>query len=653
MDINLDQEFSTPVDLNKEFETKEPHEGSIADAFYTHNSPISNILSTIGQSAQDGWGALPTFADQFAQDALKKANLYKNYVPTHEQQSKAFNEAFIRPAARAFMQTPLSIPFQAVQAGMGLLGAIGGAGTAIGSELIREAKATQERNQKFGGTDTLGTNVQGEIGEGMQAVFSGQLPIFEGARVPDLTPQQIVKLKEFNGGRNPSYLIALNKARSEGKLGEGDVGFYNTKPPSDENLLARERAAKEAGATAPVVQPLQKDIESLVREIDPYTFQEHDKLIELQENLRSDIQRLGNLRGKDTEDSILNILAQGGGHEGNLSDFQAKKLANLRDIWNQEKQSYNPEMLQAQQRLLEADEKLRDLIPDVSSAYDYAHSLLPDEAKERQEAWFQEAQKVSKEPIALESPSQPRTASLTGPVERTAGVPGQGPVEGEKTGWRNGIRLDDEASREQTERFTDAQRVSAARMQPVEGTGKLKAAGLAKGLEADAIEKGITEGFGSLPWYQQVSMADQARLASEIVTGNYNQAKRIAMGEEAPPPGVLPESVLVALEKHAVANGDIETIRELATLSSLSGEATTMGQRIRSLAERDTNSPTSVIREVQEARKQKLSKGFADREGKLQKGQKDTIESIKTAIKKRITTPEELRQFIKDIECDY
>lgn len=136
----------------------------------------------------------------------------------------------------------------------------------------------------------------------------------------------------------------------------------------------------------------------------------------------------------------------------------------------------------------------------------------------------------------------------------------------------------------------------------VEGTGPVKTRGLARGVEAKAVEKKLVENLGDLPEYKVVSMKDQAAKASDILAKDYERAKRIATGREVPPADVLPESVYVAVENRALAEGDVATIRDLATSSTLTSEATTMGQRIRTLAERDPDSAVRAIRAVKEAR---------------------------------------------------
>lgn len=182
-------------------------------------------------------------------------------------------------------------------------------------------------------------------------------------------------------------------------------------------------------------------------------------------------------------------------------------------------------------------------------------------------------------------------------------------------------------------------------LKPIEGTGYTKARGLSEGVEAKAIENKLTDNFGDLPEYKTVSMADQAKQASDIISKDAELAKSIAMGEKAPPKGVLPESVFVAVENKAIAEGDVQTLKDLAT-SKLSASATTMGQRIRTLAERDPTSPVGAIQEVQAARSADIAK-----RGDIAKQTQDTINQIKESIKKVPTTKQTWNDFVDSITC--
>jgi len=190
----------------------------------------------------------------------------------------------------------------------------------------------------------------------------------------------------------------------------------------------------------------------------------------------------------------------------------------------------------------------------------------------------------------------------------------------------------------------------AGALPEIKGTGEIKARGLSQGIEAKAIENELSKGFGDLPEYRQVSMAEQAQKAYDFLTKNPEEARAVALGQKAPPRGMLPESVLIAVERRAIAEGDVATMRELAVNSRLSLEATTMGQRIRTLAERDPTSPVGAIKTVQDAR----TASYEKRTGtKVIEAKQKVVESIKGEMKKAISKRPTWEQFIKDITCGY
>lgn len=215
----------------------------------------------------------------------------------------------------------------------------------------------------------------------------------------------------------------------------------------------------------------------------------------------------------------------------------------------------------------------------------------------------------------------------------------------------------------------------AKQLKPIEGTGKTRVRGLSEGVESKAIAstpsrlpsfapeeaKGIersqvasklTDIFGELPTYKTMDVADQGAKAVDLFEKDPESAKQIAYGAKASPKGLTPEAVYVAVEQHAIENQDIQTLKELAN-SRLTQEATTMGQRIRMLAERNPERPTDAIRAVQEAR----VKAVQDKIGEpIEKATKKIVEQeapkIKDAIEKAKSTRKiSWAEFAESIKC--
>jgi hypothetical protein len=190
--------------------------------------------------------------------------------------------------------------------------------------------------------------------------------------------------------------------------------------------------------------------------------------------------------------------------------------------------------------------------------------------------------------------------------------------------------------------FADPTAPAERGLAPVEGTGPAQTRGLSAGVERKALVNKLATTVGDLPEYKTVSMADQASRAADLIASDPALARRVALGEANAPDGVLPESVFVAVENKAIAEGDVATIRDLAT-GKLTGEATTMGQRIRTLGERDPDSPVGAIKNVIEVR----MKGVKD----VPRATAETVDLIRAQLAKAKIKPEAWADFVNSLRC--
>lgn len=181
------------------------------------------------------------------------------------------------------------------------------------------------------------------------------------------------------------------------------------------------------------------------------------------------------------------------------------------------------------------------------------------------------------------------------------------------------------------------------------GTGEVKLSTLATKVDARAVEEGLTKALGDLPEYKTMNIAEQARLATDLLSRDPRMALQIARGERLPPPNLHPEAVFKAVEDAALRAGDIRTIQEIAT-GNLSTQATAMGQRIRLLGERDQTSPVAIIREVTQARQANIETKTGV---KYEKAKANVVEEIKTEVKKAAPDKQTWESFIKSLECGY
>lgn len=176
------------------------------------------------------------------------------------------------------------------------------------------------------------------------------------------------------------------------------------------------------------------------------------------------------------------------------------------------------------------------------------------------------------------------------------------------------------------------------------GTGESAPSRLAANVETNAVEKKLTDTLGQLPEYNKVNMGEQARFASDLIKNEPDKAMNIAMGKEPPPAHILPEAVYTAMESKAVSEGDVDTLRRLATESNMSTQATAMGQRIRALGERDQSSPVKIIREISDRRQARATPKIREA----------TKAEIKTELGKGTAAKKETWDtFVKSISCGY
>ncbi len=185
-------------------------------------------------------------------------------------------------------------------------------------------------------------------------------------------------------------------------------------------------------------------------------------------------------------------------------------------------------------------------------------------------------------------------------------------------------------------------------IEPIPSSGPIKTSKLAQGVEAKAIEKGLTDRFSGLPEYNQMNLKEQAQFAADLLQSDPQKAINIATGKELPPNHITPEAVFTAVENQALKNNDIETLRELAS-GSLTHEATAMGQRIRVLRERNPYSPVAAIQQVMKERE--LAKVGKLKGKTVKQAKKEVAGEIKQTVKNSRPKFKDWQEFIHSIEC--
>ena len=616
-----------------------PQSGAAFDQVWASRElPIANVLNAAGQGVSQAWGARPLGLDDASEDALRKAGIFNDYQTGHESFMKSVNEAIIRPVASLVDAGARAFPALATGAAAGLTQAAADVRGEGGGGAQPEPNAFQ---RVAGGA--LGT--AGELAYGAAEGLIG--PEFGFG----LTREGAV-----HSAAQAEMVRSANSARAVGAIGEGEAGFYDATEPTPENVEARTEAAREAGVEPIAPEPPPPDIHALARRIDPDTFEQYDALALEREQHRATIAQLGEERANSPEalaaqDQVDTIMGRVNGVEARLTNAARERLAKAHEALDTALTDDSPEMRQARSALLDADFAMRDLAPDVSAAYRQARDMAPDlpvtavqaeaegakpgEVAEKSEKATAEGEAQAGETqLTPEQEAGVRAAPVAAAQAETEGQPGN--VVGEE-------KLGEPAN--PAEGPTETKPATGrGNLKAVEGTGETTTRGLAEGVEETAIEQGLTDRFGDLPEYRRVSMADQAARVTKLMDEDYENAKAVAMGTRQPPEGVLPESVFVGVEKRALAEGDVETLRALATRSRLTTAATTMGQRIRTLGERDASSPVGLIQEVTQAREAA--------HGNVEAAKAETVAEIRAEVAKAASGADKWASFLENIRCE-
>lgn len=104
--------------------------------------------------------------------------------------------------------------------------------------------------------------------------------------------------------------------------------------------------------------------------------------------------------------------------------------------------------------------------------------------------------------------------------------------------------------------------------------------------------------------YDTKTNRSQVRQVSELMEKDPERLKRIALGDEEAPEGMLRSSAFVAIEEMATKNKDFDTLQKLAN----SQMATELGQEMQFLSNRKPYSPVKKIEEVMRSKEARVKK---------------------------------------------
>lgn len=479
---------------------------------------------------------------------------------------------------------------------------------AAGAELLGRTSAAAA-GALLGGAAAAGE----ETGLAAPGTLTGEEGLVGAATDPGLLmlAGPLGEAEAANAQRLRNLKTTVSKARAAGAIGEGDAEFYGAAKPTPEALQQRVEAAKEVGSAPSPELPVPKTPHELARRIEPEAFQQYDELAVKKDQLRQTIEKT-------------------------LTE-------------NPDKQDI-PEVSKAYNDLLEADAKQQELLPTLRAAYDKVGGILPED-----QLALAFANKSAREEDELNI-ARDKAKIVKEVVDQLPGVTKYGPL---KTGKLPANAFENKeniaepgplvAEHEQELKAIGVPEVAPvpgryAGLRPVEGTGETRVRGLAAGVEEKALENKLTEGFGDIPEYKMLNMADQAQKAIAFVGQDFEAAKDVAMGRKQPPPGLAVASVFKAVEDAATNKGDAKLISDLGQRSKVLAQITTMAQNIRVLAERDPISPVGAIQELARARTEAYGAG-------LDTAHAETIKDIKDTMGKASSPVSKWEQFIQSIAC--
>ena len=148
-------------------------------------------------------------------------------------------------------------------------------------------------------------------------------------------------------------------------------------------------------------------------------------------------------------------------------------------------------------------------------------------------------------------------------------------------------------------------------------------------IEAKAIEKSLARGFDGTALFDTITIKEQAKMASKLLGSDIEKAKKIVLGQEKLPQGMREATILKAMEDYALSKGDVPLLQGIAN-SPLASGTSAHAQELRLLAERSSDSPVTIIRDIMNEK----AKTFERKTGKdVKKEIKKEVEKIKKEIK--------------------
>lgn len=590
--------INTVKDVFRGFLMNGPYTGQTSDQMFSGGT-VGRIMSAFGQGFKDTWG----------EDSFYKREIDKEAREKDVGLLTALRNSAMKPAAAAIdavAKTPFAV-----------MGGVAGATGQAGEELKGAARGLQDSsvNPDFG-IDTPWQRVRLDPGSLLGAPLAAAGELLGGVASGGL-----LEGGPYGHASGLDHIQQISEARSKGIIGEGEAGYFKVKPPSPEDLQARESAAHDAGTWTPKFQEgafssIEDHVPTvleLARQMDPDTFNQLDSLADLKENLSNSIQTEITKRKQDIELGV--------------SEDHPRLKRQAADI------------SEMQERLQRADEGLRDLIPDVADAKERAQDLLESQSPEGdayrnfiQAQAFERA--IQAEPLKGRAEEALRLANdlkeANAPKETTTPKPKT------KTDTLKSTPID-----KQPEVKLDPD--GGIPRKKVQGTGDKTPLSTNQRLQLDAVIQGWRREVGDVPQEEILKNEQQLSDALRFYEESPGLAEKVAMGDAPVPDGynIHPEAVLRVLKKQAEDTGDHELGLRLAE-TKLAGEHRDIGQRLQLLRGAYDIDLVGIIQDLNKVMSEKAKKTITKVQKEIQAAVDEAMATFKPDIEK----------FLKAIECE-
>jgi len=185
-----------------------------------------------------------------------------------------------------------------------------------------------------------------------------------------------------------------------------------------------------------------------------------------------------------------------------------------------------------------------------------------------------------------------------------------------------------------------------------EGKGVAK---VGKSIQQKAIEQGLVDEFSDTARYDIKGVEEQAKQVSDLVTSDQPRALRIIRGEEQLPDSINRSMFIDGVERYVkgmddtVAAGKI--ISDLMN-SDLVTDTSKAAQTLRFLQEREPDSVTAYLKQVQDARKAAAKRqGVSSEDVKALDNRINELEK-QLAEKQKASIDKQFEQFINEVKSD-